>query len=165
MFNVLSVIKVLCYFGIVIIIAVGLWYVTNLKAQLATSESNNKILEESLSDQNDVIDQMMYDIDMIKEINQEVSDELERQRNEVKNLFDKFNVNAKGESRDIGKIAMRKPRAMERLINRGTRNALRCLEIASGATITEKERNAKTESTINRECPTIANPSYIPIFH
>ena len=165
MFNVLSVVKVLSYLGIVIIIAGGLWYVTNLKAELATSESNNKILEESLSDQNEVIEQMKVDIAMIKEINQEVNDELKRQREEVKNIVDKFNVNAKGESRDIGKIAARNPRAMERLINRGTRNALRCLEIASGSPLTEKERNAKTESKINRECPTIANPSYIPVFH
>ena len=165
MFNVLSAVKVLSYLGIVIIIAGGLWYVTNLKAELATSESNNKILEESLSDQNEVIEQMKVDIAMIKEINQEVNDELKRQREEVKNIVDKFNVNAKGESRDIGKIAARKPRAMERLINRGTRNALRCLEIASGSPLTEKERNAKTESKINRECPTIANPSYIPVFH
>ena len=163
MFNVLSVIKVLCYLGIVIIIAGGLWYVTNLKAELATSESNNKILEESLSDQNEVIEQMKVDIAMIKEINQEVNDELKRQREEVKNIVDKFNVNAKGESRDIGKIAMRKPRAMERLVNRGTRNALRCLEIASGSKRTEKEINAKTESEINRECPTLANPNFIPV--
>ena len=102
MFNVLSVVKVLSYLGIVIIIAGGLWYVTNLKAELATSESNNKILEESLSDQNEVIEQMKVDIAMIKEINQEVNDELKRQREEVKNIVDKFNVNAKGESRDIG---------------------------------------------------------------
>jgi hypothetical protein len=108
---------------------------------------------------------MKEDIAMIKEINQEVNNELKRQKEEVKNIVDKFNVNAKGESRDIGKIAFRKPRAMERLVNRGTRNALRCLEIASGAILTEKEKNAKTESTINRECPTIANPSYIPVFH
>ena len=84
MFNVLSVVKVLSYLGIVIIIAGGLWYVTNLKAELATSESNNKILEESLSDQNEVIEQMKVDIAIIKEINQEVNDELKRQREEVK---------------------------------------------------------------------------------
>ena len=92
MFNVLSVVKVLSYLGIVIIIAGGLWYVTNLKAELATSESNNKILEESLSDQNEVIEQMKVDIAMIKEINQEVNDELKRQREEVKNIVDKIKL-------------------------------------------------------------------------
>ena len=165
MFNVFSVVKILSYLGIVIIVAGGLWYAMNLKAELATSEANNKILERSLSDQSAVIEQMRVDIAQIQSINEEVNAELDRQRQEVNNLISKFNVNAKGESRDIGKIAVRKPRAMEKLINRGTKNALRCLEIATGAERTEKEINAKKESQINRECPTLANPNYIPVFN
>ena len=165
MFNVFSVVKILSYLGIVIIVAGGLWYAMNLKAELATSEANNKILERSLSDQSAVIEQMRVDIAQIQSINEEVNAELGRQRQEVNNLINKFNVNAKGESRDIGKIAVKKPRAMERLINRGTKNALRCLEIATGAERTEKEINAKKESEINRECPTLANPNYIPVFN
>lgn len=165
MFNVFSVVKVVAYLGIVIIIAGGLWYAMNLKAELATSEANNKILENSISEQSQVIEQMRVDIAQIQRINEEVNAELGRQREEVKNLVNRFNVNAKGESRDIGKIASKKPRAMQRLINRGTVNALRCLEIATGAERTEKEINAKKESEINRECPTLANPNYIPVFN
>ena len=165
MFNVFSVVKVVAYLGIVIIIAGGLWYAMNLKAELATSEANNKILENSISEQSQVIEQMRVDIAQIHRINEEVNAELGRQREEVKNLVNRFNVNAKGESRDIGKIASKKPRAMQRLINRGTVNALRCLEIATGAERTEKEINAKKESEINRECPTLANPNYIPVFN
>jgi multidrug resistance efflux pump len=165
MFNVFGVVKVLAYLGIVIIIAGGLWYVMNLKAELATSEANNKILENSISQQSAVIEQMKVDIAQIQRINEEVNAELGRQREEVKNLVNRFNVNARGESRDIGKIAVKRPRAMQRLINRGTKNALRCLEIATGAERTEKEINAKKESEINRECPTLANPNYIPVFN
>ena len=165
MFNVFSVVKVVAYLGIVIIIAGGLWYAMNLKAELATSEANNKILENSISEQSQVIEQMRVDIAQIQRINEEVNAELGRQREEVKNLVNRFNVNAKGESRDIGKIASKKPRAMQRLINRGTVNALRCLEIATGAERTEKEINAKKESEINRECPTLANTNYIPVFN
>jgi len=165
MFNVFSVVKVVAYLGIVIIIAGGLWYAMNLKAELATSEANNKILENSISEQSAVIEQMKVDIAQIQRINEEVNAELGRQREEVKNLVNRFNVNARGESRDIGKIAVKKPRAMQRLINRGTKNALRCLEIATGAERTEKEINAKKESEINRECPTLANPNYIPVFN
>ena len=165
MFNVFGVVKVVAYLGIVIIIAGGLWYAMNLKAELATSEANNKILENSISEQSQVIEQMRVDIAQIQRINEEVNAELGRQREEVKNLVNRFNVNAKGESRDIGKIASKKPRAMQRLINRGTVNALRCLEIATGAERTEKEINAKKESEINRECPTLANPNYIPVFN
>jgi len=165
MFNVFSVVKVVAYLGIVIIIAGGLWYAMNLKAELATSEANNKILENSISEQSQVIEQMRVDIAQIQRINEEVNAELGRQKEKVKNLMNRFNVNARSESRDIGKIASKKPRAMQRLINRGTVNALRCLEIATGAERTEKEINAKKESEINRECPTLANPNYIPVFN
>ena len=49
---------------------------------------------------------------------------------------------------------------MERAINRGTKNALRCMEIAMGAELTEKEKNATKKSQINPECSELANPSY-----
>ena len=40
--------------------------------------------------------------------------------------------------------------------------ANRCIEIASGAELTEAEKNATKKSEINTECPSIANPNYIP---
>ena len=51
---------------------------------------------------------------------------------------------------------------MSRVINKGTKNALRCMEIAMGAELTEKEKNATKKSEINPECFNIANPSYQP---
>ena len=50
---------------------------------------------------------MRVDIAQIQRINEEVNAELGRQREEVNNLISKFNVNAKGESRDIGKMPQR----------------------------------------------------------
>ena len=38
----------------------------------------------------------------------------------------------------------------------------RRLEIASGAELTEAEKNATKKSEINTECPSIANPNYVP---
>jgi hypothetical protein len=55
-----------------------------------------------------------------------------------------------------------KPGLMERVINTGTRNALRCMEISMGAPLTEDEKNATKKSEINPECWNIANPSYQP---
>jgi hypothetical protein len=77
-------------------------------------------------------------------------------------LRDRFNANAKGEKRDWGKAAAEKPAQVERAVNRGTVNALRCLEIASGAPLTEAEKNATKPEEINKECPSIANPNYRP---
>jgi hypothetical protein len=52
--------------------------------------------------------------------------------------------------------------SIERVINKGSDNATRCIEIASGSPLTEKEKNATKKSEINPECPSIANPAYIP---
>ena len=64
-------------------------------------------------------------------------------------------------NRDFGKLAIEKTKVIERIMNKGSVNAQRCIEIASGAELTEKEKNATKKSEINPECPSIANPSYI----
>lgn len=148
---------------IVIFIGAGFWYVTNLKADLATSEANNQKLKDSVDKQQEVIDRAYKDIEEIKSINGSLMEESKRQQEELKALNNKFSVNAKGEKRDFGAIAAEKPKVVQRLINRGTKNAIRCLEIASGAPLTEEEKNAKLSSEINQECPTLANPNYVPL--
>ena len=82
---------------------------------------------------------------------------------DVDALKDKFNkVNSSGKKRDLGNLAKSKPKLMTKVFNKATKNALRCTEIAMGAPLTEKEKNATKKSEINPECPTIANPSYVP---
>ena len=53
-------------------------------------------------------------------------------------------------------------KVIEKIINRASANAQRCVEISMGAELTEKEINATKKSQINSECPSIANPNYIP---
>lgn len=156
-------IKLVIIGGIVLVLCAGMWWVANLKADLATSEANNAKLQESLSNQQDVIDRAYKDIDEIRSVNSEIRAESERQAAELKALNDKFSVNAKGEKRDFGAIAASKPKLIEKLINKGTKNVVRCLELASGAELTESEINAKSASEANGECPTLANPNYNPV--
>ena len=79
-------------------------------------------------------------------------------KKDLDDLDNRFN---KG-GRDFGKIAIENTGAIERIINTGSVNAARCIEIASGAELTEQEINATKKSEINRECPSIANPNYVP---
>ncbi len=162
MFGIGNVIKIISILVIVLVIAGGLYYVTELKANLAVAQLNEEKLKDSIAAQNELLESMKQDIQAIQSMNQALLDQDKKHQEEIKNLSDKFNVNAKGEARDFGAIASAKPGLIERLVNRGTVNALRCLEIASGAPLTEKELNAKTTSEINRECPSIANPNYTP---
>ena len=63
-------------------------------------------------------------------------------------------------NRDIGKLSIKRTGAMERIINKGGKNAARCIELASGAEHTEEELKATLKSEINPECPALANPNY-----
>ena len=144
-------------------LAGGVTYVYKLKADLATSEANNAKLEDSVEEQKLVIAQQILDMDNIRAAMKEQAELSKRLNASIKDLRNKFNkVNASGEKRDIGNLAEQKPKLMQRAINRGTKNALRCMEIAMGSPLTEKEKNAVKKSQINPECPDVANPNYVP---
>ena len=160
MFGISASIKAIVALVIVGVMAAGLWYVTNLKADLAISKENTKKLEDGIKDQQALMKQMTEDIAKIQTINRELADSVIKHRADVDALTKKFSQDARGQPRDFGQFAKEKPELVERLVNRGTRNAMRCLEIASGAARTEAETNARNASEINKECPAIANPNY-----
>jgi hypothetical protein len=163
MFGIGPIIKIVVTLIIVIVIAAGLWYVTGLRADLAVSQENAKKMTEAVQQQQEVIKQIQADQQKIKEINNELNTTIKLQNKDMENLKDRFSTSANGEKRDFGKTASSKPQSVERAVNRGTINALRCLEIASGAPLTEAEKNATKPSEINKECPSLANPNYKPV--
>ena len=141
----------------------GFMYVKNLKADLATSEANNLKLEQSIDSQKAVIQQMKADFEAMTKIKAEIEKQNLILKAEFKALDQKFNkINGKGEVRDIGDLATKRPESVEKIINKGSNNAMRCQEIAMGSPLTEKEKNATKKSEINSICPSIANPNYVP---
>ena len=141
----------------------GFMYVKNLKADLATSEANNAKLEQSVESQKAVIKQMKEDFEAMTKIKAEIEKQNKILKAEFAALDKKFNkINGKGEVRDIGDLATKRPESVEKIINKGSTNAMRCSEIAMGSPLTEKEKNATKKSEINSECPSIANPNYVP---
>ena len=154
MFPIGTIIKLILYLVIVLVIAGGLWYVTNLKADLAISEANNQKLVDATKAQNELIEQMQKDIAQIQETNKQLAEQNEKQKQDVATLSSKFS------KRDFGALAAEKPAVVEKLVNRGTANVMRCLELASGAPLNEKEKNAKTPTEANRECPALIDSDY-----
>ncbi len=141
----------------------GFMYVKNLKADLATSEANNLKLEQSIDSQKAVIEQMKADFEAITKIKAEIEKQNSILKAEFQALDKKFNkINGKGEVRDMGDLATKRPSSVEKIINKGSNNAMRCSEIAMGSPLTEKEKNATKKSEINSECPSLANPNYVP---
>lgn len=155
-----SQIKIIAIAIAVVAFVGAMWYVTGLRADLLQEQMNNKALQDSIEKQQDVIERMEKDFEDIREANRALAQEAERQKAEVQNLSNRLNTTATGRSRDFGLLAAERPRAIKRLVNRGTKNAMRCLELASGAKPTEDELAATLSSQINPECPSLANPNY-----
>ena len=147
---------------IVIIVAAGLWVISGLRADLAVSEENTRKMEQAVAGQQALIAKMQEDQQEIRNINRELNDTIRNQDRDLDSLRDRFDRGADGNRRDFGSAAAEKPGILERAVNRGTVNAMRCLEIASGAPLTEAEKNATKLSEINKECPALANPNYRP---
>jgi len=155
-----TIIKVVATLIIVILFSVGFWWITGLRADLAVSQANTEKLTQAVEQQQAAMDQMKAEQEQIRAITKSVNDQIVKQNNDVNALRDRFNTTASGQQRNWGKTAAEKPVAVERAVNRGTLNALRCLEIASGSPLTEAEKNATKPEEINKECPGIANPLY-----
>ena len=137
-------------------------YVMKLRSDNAILKANQIKLEEAVSSQQKVIAQQKADFETIVAANAKLQETRDILKQELQNLDDKFNkTNASGKKRDIGDLAVNRPDSVERVINRASDNALRCVEIAMGAPLTEEEINATKPSEINSECPSIANPNYI----
>jgi septal ring factor EnvC (AmiA/AmiB activator) len=157
-----AAIRIVAVLIIVAICAAGLWYVTGLRADLAISQDNAKKLTDAIDQQAAAISQMRQEQQQIRDINNQLNTTIQLQNRDLTNLQDRFTQNAAGQKRDFAKAAAARPEALERAVNRGTVNALRCLEIASGSPLTEAEKAASKPSEINRECPSLANPNYKP---
>ncbi len=149
-----ALIRAIVYLILIAALGVGGYYLMNLKADLAIAENNARALESATQQQNALIESMKKDIVAIQQTNAELNATVEKQRQDVSTLSNKFS------KRDFGALAAEKPAVVERLVNRGTVNALRCMELASGAPLTEAEKNAKTPMEANRECPSLIDSDY-----
>ena len=133
-------------------------YVMKLRSDNAILKANAVKMEEAISDQQELITQQKEDFKEIMAANQKMNELVGNLKKDLEDLDKRFNKN----NRDFGKLALEKTGAIERIINKGSVAAAICIEIASGAELTEEEINATKKSEINRECPSIANPNYIP---
>ena len=127
-------------------------YVMKLRADNATLKANQVKLETAITEQTKVLEQQKKDFDAIMESNKKLNVLINTFKKDLQDLDKRFTK----KNRDIGKLAI------ERIVNKGGKNAARCIELASGAEHTEEELKATLKSQINPECPALANPNYVP---
>jgi hypothetical protein len=154
-------------FGSIRLVMVGLlitgiagagMYVMKLRSDNAILKANQIKLEEAVSSQKELIVSQKKDFKEILDANNKMNELVGVLKKDLENLDKRFNK----KNRDVGKLAIAKTESIERITNGASALATRCIEIASGAELTEAEKNATKKSEINSECPSIANPKYIP---
>ena len=139
-------------------LAGGVAYTYKLKADNEMLKANAIKMESAIEDQKTLIENQKKDFAEIVQANKQMNELINTLKKDIDELDKRFNK----KDRDIGKLAIEKSQAIERIINKASDKAARCLEIASGSPLTEEEKNATKKSEINTECPSIANPNYIP---
>ena len=135
----------------------GKAYVMKLQKDNAILKANAIKMESAIADQKTLIENQKKDFEEILDANKKMNELVSVLKKDLEDLDKRFNK----KNRDVGKLAIAKTKSIERITN-ASALATRCIEIASGSPLTEKEINATKKSEINTECPSIANPNYIP---
>jgi hypothetical protein len=129
-----------------------------LQKDNAILKANAIKMESAIADQKTLIENQQKDFKEILEANKKFNELVNALKKDIDDLDNRFNK----DGRDFGKLAIEKTDSLQRIINSASDKVLRCVEIAGGAPLTEQELNATIKSEINRECPSIANPNYVP---
>ena len=132
-------------------------YVMKLRSDNAILKANQVQLESAIEDQAKVLEQQKKDFDAIMESNKKLNILINTFKKDLDELDKRFNK----KKRDVGKLAIERSQSVERVINKGSAEATRCVELASGAERTEEELKATRKSEINTMCPSLANPNFV----
>tara|TARA_B110000858_G_scaffold934_1_gene1100 strand:+ start:107 stop:565 length:459 start_codon:yes stop_codon:yes gene_type:complete len=133
-------------------------YVIKLQRDNGILKANAEKLESAIGEQKQLIENQKKDFTEILNANKKMNDLVNVLKKDLTDLDKRFNK----KNRDVGKLAIQRTESIERITNGASALATRCIEIASGSPLTEEEKNATKKSEINSECPSIANPQYVP---
>ena len=139
-------------------IAGGGFYVFKLQKDNAILKANAIKMESAIADQKILIENQKKDFEEILEANKKMNELVSVLKKDLEDLDKRFNK----KNRDVGKLAIAKTKSIERITNCLLYTSPSPRDIASGSPLTEKEINATKKSEINPECPSIANPNYVP---
>jgi hypothetical protein len=136
---------------IILLMLVGAWfYVKSLQSSLDAAQSKIAVFEDIISSQKLAMDTLKNDISRMNNIQSEYSEQIGTIDEKVRGLADRFTKDKNGKPRDFSHVVHSHPEVMEKAINRGSRDALRCNELVTGAKLTPEERSGKVRNSI---CP------------
>ena len=129
-------------------------WITKLQKDNQILQVNQSKLEGAVSKQQVTIEQHMADAASIQAANADLREQQTVLEKDRKNLTKKLGRH------ELDILAASKPGLVVKIINRASKNELRCFELQTGSPHTEEELQANKKSQLNSECPTLANPNY-----
>ena len=128
-------------------------WITKLQSDNKILQVNQSKLEGAVADQEAAINQHVADAAKIQVANADLREEQAALEKDKKNLAKKLGRH------ELDILAENKPGLVVKIINRASKNELRCFEIQTGSPLTEDELAATKKSQSNGECPELANPN------
>lgn len=136
---------------IIILMLVAAWfYVKHLESSLDAVKAMNARLEDVVTSQKVAIDNIKNDVIKMNKVQGNYSDKVQVIEKDAQDIEKKLTTTKNGNPRDLNKIANKKPTAFEKIINRASKDSLRCNELASGAPLTADEKSGKVKNSV---CP------------
>ena len=149
-------IKIAMYLLLAAAIAAAYWYYTWSQKEIQVLRANAVTMKLAIKLNEEAIESMKADVLKSRKIADSTGEKFKKARAANKELRKKL------AKHNLGFLAKSKPGIVQRIINKGTADANRCVEILSGSPLTESEKTATKKSQANTSCPDIANPLYVP---
>ena len=148
--------KYLIIAGVLGAVGFGLWkYYTYTQETIRVYAENAARAEMAQAETQAALEQTIKDLEKVQEKYNQVSADFNSAKKRVDGLQDKL------KEHDLPFLAEQKPGLVEKILDKGSKDMLRCLEIISGSPLTEEELNVTKKSKANTPCPDLANPNYI----
>lgn len=128
-------------------------WITKLQSDNKVLQVNQAKLEGAVAEQEAAIKQQAANAAQIQAANSELREQQTALQKDKKNLAKKLGRH------ELDILAENKPGLVVRIINRASKNELRCFEIQTGSPLTHDELAARKKSESNGECPELANPN------
>jgi len=128
-------------------------WITKLQSDNKVLQVNQAKLEGAVAEQEVAIKQQAANAAQIQAANSELREQQAVLQKDKKNLAKKLGRH------ELDILAENKPGLVVRIINRASKNELRCFEIQTGSPLTHDELAARKKSESNGECPELANPN------
>ena len=128
-------------------------WITKLQSDNKVLQVNQAKLEGAVAEQEVAIKQQAANAAQIQAANSELREQQAVLQKDKKNLAKKLGRH------ELDILAENKPGLVVRIINRASKNEMRCFEIQTGSPLTHDELAARKKSESNGECPELANPT------